>query len=431
MEINKKIMVVAVFFAAGFLSWNSLNPIKGPWISPLSAQTACQTHTDCPCPQGCAPEGFCRNLAIPTCRVDDDCRLAGDGFSGRCLVDHCEATSCVPPSDRPFLQSIIDACRSGSLCTFPAGVRTLDGSLVVNKPLRIVGAGGGPKPTRKTTEIRVVSATPTPAIRIEGDVRVDISSLNLAGGGIRSEGNSSLTVTKVKVDGGNSGVEGSYGSLAVHDMAVHNTNVGALVHMLGNLSFDGIYFSGNQFGIMIFDDSTVLDPGMYEITGLNSQGKCGGQCMHDNDFGNIYVKGTGPFSTEVHISNCYIDGGGGIGILLEQVFGEILDTCVNSIDPNPLGKFGDGVSLFNALATMTDSVISNSARSGLSVFCPLFASAINVSDTLFIENAIDLDKECDFFAALQDGGGNTCIQNGNQVACKALSSSLEPPQPLP
>jgi hypothetical protein len=400
----------------------------------VTAQTACRTDADCPCGQGCAlEEGICRYLVTPFCRTGADCDvnrfpyLDGicDSSTGVCeLTCECDTRCPNSPCACDAVARLIEA-------TPPGGTVKIKG--VVSTNARVAGQIlKGEGPTRTVVQPR------NPNLPVFTVTNGSLIAMTISGGtsgapaGIRGDSRDSTSgvtgINNVKIEGTAHGVDGSFASLTTKATEVSNTGIAAQVHMFGSALLKGILIHDNDFGIEIFDDTTGGNQTNYDITGFFGTG-CDGVCMYNNHFGNIYVKGN-LLNTFVHIKDCLISNAGGVGILLQTTLGEIKDVCIDSTQPNPDGFFGDGVSLLDAVATLTNSVISDSARAAVSVFCPSGFGLINIGNTTLIDNAIKLDDECSFDNAFNDLGGNVCIQNGNTVACSTLSSNLEPPEPL-
>jgi hypothetical protein len=92
------------------------------------------------------------------------------------------------------------------------------------------------------------------------------------------------------------------------------------------------------------------------------------------------------------------------------------------------GAFGDGLSLIGwpEPSTLADAVIHETARASMSVFDTNLSVSGSVLSCSDIAIAVDAVTQPD--AAVTNLGGNHCGCDGSWAACKALSSTLEPPQ---
>jgi hypothetical protein len=93
--------------------------------------------------------------------------------------------------------------------------------------------------------------------------------------------------------------------------------------------------------------------------------------------------------------------------------------------------FGDGLAILAvngpAVADVSDALIRNNARAGVSVF----SSSLTLRDTRMECNAFDLDAESlTTPPTVVDAGGNVCGCNGAAEACKAVSTGIGPPDSL-
>jgi hypothetical protein len=116
-----------------------------------------------------------------------------------------------------------------------------------------------------------------------------------------------------------------------------------------------------------------------------------------------------------------------------SVFGGEVDieSCRIATTQPTLGLFGDGVLVYNyrsapAAGRIATSLISDNARAGVAAF----GTAVSLEDNLMRCNALDLNGEATFDSAfeLADEGGNVCGCDAS-AACRAVSASLEPPEP--
>lgn len=96
------------------------------------------------------------------------------------------------------------------------------------------------------------------------------------------------------------------------------------------------------------------------------------------------------------------------------------------------GNFGDGVVALHyydqpSIVTIAESLIAQSSRAGVATF----GSDVTISSTRLDCNAIHLDSEpqAERSGEFEDDGNNVCGCDAVTVTCKALSSSLEPPEP--
>ena len=92
----------------------------------------------------------------------------------------------------------------------------------------------------------------------------------------------------------------------------------------------------------------------------------------------------------------------------------------------PDGFYGDGIAIYpwiqgNSSAVVTGGNLSQNARAGIAAF----DSVLDLGETSFDCNAIQLNGEGDF--EVRDQGGNACGCQGNSQACQVMSSGLEPP----
>jgi hypothetical protein len=95
-------------------------------------------------------------------------------------------------------------------------------------------------------------------------------------------------------------------------------------------------------------------------------------------------------------------------------------------------NFGDGVVGLHyyaepAVLVISESLVTQSARAGVAAF----GSDVTLSSTRFDCNAIHLDSEphAGRSSSFSDDGANVCGCGVDAVTCKALSSSIEPPDP--
>jgi hypothetical protein len=123
-----------------------------------------------------------------------------------------------------------------------------------------------------------------------------------------------------------------------------------------------------------------------------------------------------------------------VGIFAAEADAVIESTWVRNTKARADGLFGDGVVVrLSGAAQMSHALvrgsrIEGSARAGVAVF----GSNGEVESTALECNQIHLDGEVflerDFSVA--DLGGNACGCRGASVACKVLSTRLEPPLPV-
>jgi hypothetical protein len=127
------------------------------------------------------------------------------------------------------------------------------------------------------------------------------------------------------------------------------------------------------------------------------------------------------------VAGCHDAGIHSAGSVLDVTNSVVQDTQTRPVD----GAYGDGIIanvLQQSASLNVDHVtVLGSARAGIATF----GSVAAVSSTTIECNLIDLAAETQAEAApdFRDLGGNLC-GCGDQGACKALTSSLAPPEPL-
>jgi hypothetical protein len=201
---------------------------------------------------------------------------------------------------------------------------------------------------------------------------------------------------------------------------------------------------------------------MEEVSGDRARGRISSCLIEDNHEVGIFVAASdiviedswvhrvigdgGHHGIGIVIQNGVAQGSGSIaeirGVLVEEtqelglvVFDSevsLRSSHVRDVRPASDGSFGDGLAVVSvaqpARVTLHDTRIEGAARAGVSNFA---AKASLVGTTLEC-NPIDLDGENvqDRAFEFEDGGGNRCGCGDVEVACIAVSSSLQAPQPL-
>jgi hypothetical protein len=105
---------------------------------------------------------------------------------------------------------------------------------------------------------------------------------------------------------------------------------------------------------------------------------------------------------------------------------------VDSVSPDGLGQFGDGVNFSSRVdaiaATLTNSLIANGARAGVSNF----GAEVSMANSVVRCHGVDINVESfmGLEGTLVDGGSNLCGCPEATGQCKAVTSSIEAPDPL-
>jgi len=131
------------------------------------------------------------------------------------------------------------------------------------------------------------------------------------------------------------------------------------------------------------------------------------------------------------IRSSVIDDNSDTGLLVLDADATIERTLVRGTHAQPDGTYGDGIGVFaqggSAEVSITSSRVVESARAGVGNF----GSTLSLGGSLIECNTIALDGEDGIVPyTFNDLGGNACGCPGSG-ACKVLSSSLSPPEPLP
>jgi hypothetical protein len=135
----------------------------------------------------------------------------------------------------------------------------------------------------------------------------------------------------------------------------------------------------------------------------------------------------------VSLKWCIAERNREIGISFNDYDGSIEASAVFDTQPTEgAGEFGDGVAVSTQATpravSVTGSLVRGSGRAAVSAF----GSAVSLRGNMLDCNAIDLDVEATITeGSFSDQGDNRCGCGEESRACKAVTSGLAPPSPLP
>jgi hypothetical protein len=336
----------------------------------------------------------------------------------------CRPATLQVPGQFRTIQAAVDAASTGDTIAIAAG--TYDQPFVVSgKRLDIVGAGVG--------RVLLTSSDPSVGIATYTDGGGgELSGMSLEGGayGIGSGSDvrstpSALVVRTVTVSGGYRGIFGSFSSLALLGVTVHDTrwNGISLVSVLKlALSFDVEVYNAGGDGLFVSN----VGAGDMLISGD----------FHNNALAGIYVKGN---NGTVHMIFVTADHNG-IGIVAD---GATLGIALSSLADNYQsdgqgGCTGAGlIAAYASFVTVSGTIFRDNCLS-----VAVGGSTLGIADNRFTLTTADPTAEETLSASAVNGvpgiitnnGGNVCGDNlltPSQLVIPCLNwvnTGLQPPQ---
>ncbi|MEO7684503.1 MAG: hypothetical protein ABIU86_11290 [Gemmatimonadaceae bacterium] len=367
------------------------------------------------------------------------------------VTDPCTSERFPPASEVVFpsaqyrtLQSAVCAVTDNGTIHVLAGTHEVR-ITIWGKHINIRGAGSEEEPAN------------WPVLRAA--VPSEVVAANTADGVINLGGGGSLSLTMLRVVGGDAGilVDATSGPVDVRHARFEENGRGILHVSLAALSIKHTAFSGQLWNAISYApiDLTAKNCGGLHVShgAFGSTGSAGifvRGCIHTIDHATITLAQGGgivAIASVVKIDQVHVAFARYFGILLINTFAQIDNSSIDftqagPLPPNPSPHFGDAISVWTtdspwaeggprpSVALLKNNVTHLTERAALSVF----GGSVSLKGNLFFRQTFDFQSETfdGYVATLTDQGGNACLPSiGLGDPCVVTSSQgLTPPPPI-